>query len=493
MGCCLNCVRSKAPAQNKIHSQLAKSESKPALSAKDDKPTARPNHIIRLDKKVLIRESDSQPPPLKVIYSKKIMSRESEFIQIPSPNPILRGESNEFDSCMSPNPSSIRKATISNLEEGSSSRHHLDEKEAPEHKEMSKTEDSATENFIEVNSLHFLSKLQKDRKPKVVSRKNSSLSPVTRASRGIIRETDRSDWLREYNNYVKKQMSNTLAPVIKRDQAGFVQPISPSFIILPAESEKRMSSQQLVFPRGLSNYNQLPPMVRPDHHHRDSPSPTKFALGSLRRRNQTTPDLNKLAEIGARQAMIKSIKESRLQQDETTSRMTEDEGQNSNGKSANEAGQSKGGMGSSDSLGLPAPTPSHFQNRKHFISSITKPQINKHHLHRYSSTANQIIPEQKESEESEDFRDENKSVDKGRKAAPNLASDMRNRNKSALPTMNSEKNKESIFGKIVVSIPIKQTAKENSKIKETEDESRESELFGDRFFEGSDSSHSREH
>lgn len=480
MGCCLNRggrnqVQARGQPESEKQSQL------PMLSAKEDKPTDRPTarpsstplSVLKLERKPKVKEH----PQMKVIYSKKIISKddpESLLSQlVPPRGKTLLPEQAKAMELPGVSPGEQSPEVVKSPETGG---------EPSANKEFFKPEDSTSENYIEVNELNFLSELKKTTKQKPASpRKSSSSSPKNTRTRKLIDDQAKVDWNKQYNVYIDKQMADLKIINSFRGLNEFSVLSRPAFLILRPEDSATTSQ-----PKGSVR---SPEMVQnrqaPKSPLKVSQDANKFLLNSLRKRNQTAPDLNLLSNPGtlAQKSPPKItsgfVKISTLPNNSNFKCIPEES--DSGGeqqKSGVETNNSKG-VGSADSLTLPQ-----FNLRRHLTPSVKSFQHSiKNKLNELHHNSNGVIIEQ-DSEENDESMNKDREFDKDAlKTLSRKFVDLRNRNKTTAAPLNSSAQ-AFIFDTAKVQPPHQPGVRENSKIKETEDESNTSELLGDKLFKG---------
>lgn len=479
MGCCLNCLKTKDQTA-KVHSESAKPGILPMISSKEEKSTPRthnPHTVIRLDKRPVMKEH----PAMKVIYSKKIINRDDpDFSPIQNHlTPLARGESAELEKSFNSKAGGLMKATISQLAEQENIKTNSIKENSVEGNN-SKLEESTSENFIEVNELNFLSKLKNKTKPKIdTPRERNTTSPKGERSKKIIQDDAKSTWAKQYSYYLSKQLADWQAQLSLQGNKEFGESVRPAFLII-APDESVTASHPKESDRSPVNYlNSInrPGMVQPDN------NLSKYSMNNIRKRNQTAPHLNLISEIGKISKFPPKLQSSKFQKSgpyrhidhPTPSIPEEEDSPKLHGKSVQETNPSRG-LGSSDSLSLPQ-----FTLRKKLTPSVKSFHHSmKAKINELQHASNSIIVEQ-------DSEDNDESIDQpatfGADHDNSLAKrfvDFKIRNKTTVPPLHKG-DQSSIFDTIK-EINCEPAIKETSKIKETEDESYNSELLGDRLF-----------
>lgn len=494
MGCCLSLglVKARRPVPQDVSGPLPAKNPSIAVAGSEVKAGCRQSHIIRLERKHIARD----PPSMKIIYSKKIINRDdSDPMDIPkNQEPINRTQSADIDLAARARTSLAPiKAGIDNLGEIEVVKSLVEQQDLSFENPTSKSEESTSQNFIEVNELNFLSKLRTNSTMQPMSSvEGLSSNPQIAVKKQVIHETVKTDWLKQYNLYLNKQMEDSKAHLNFGGLKDYSQPIRPAIVIILPEESMIASQLKVSTPRSPVQYR--PPVPKPIVPFTNDATQPKFSLSALRKRNQTAPHMNEKLET----AQVTKVPSRIL--DQNLKRLTikqavchelgspEDFGSPNfqGGKSIHDVCHSKAGVGSADSINFPQ-----FTLRRHVSPSVKsfhhsmKARMNEMH-----HASNGIIIEQ----DSEDHDDEsigNEVVfdSKKKQSMSKKLADLRSRNKTTLPAFNSgEQN--SIFYNPKDTAPARPAIKETPKIKETEDESNDSELLGDRLFKGLNYSHS---
>lgn len=456
----------------------------PMLSAKDDRSTPRvtsPAPVLRLEKRPLIKDL----PAMKVIYSKQIISRDDPDVS-PSakPVPFGRTQSQGVERGLDKRNSSPVKATTSNIERQPADNARPLDAEKSFSQEGSKTEGTASEKFIEVTTANFRSALKSQPQPKTDTQASDSKRSGQQHEKAFIDERAKSDWLKQYGQYLKRQLEDWQVQFSLRGQKDLAQPVRPAFLIV-APDEGVTATHAKESARSPAHHSR--PFARPAAIQPEA-APSKFSLNDLRKRNQTAPDLNLIADGGKPPRVPPQISGSafKISPPRPTvlpppSLPEEVDSPRLAGKSAHGSNQSKGGVGSSDSLSLPQ-----FTLRKHLTPSVKSFHHSmKARLNELQHASNGIIVEQ-DSEDNDESIDHPRAFEASRaQSLVKRFADFKNRNKTTVPPLHRG-DQASIFGTAKEKPHGQPPVKENSKIRESENESNTSELLGDRLFKDLD-------
>lgn len=413
---------------------------------------------------------------MKVIYSKNIIKREESEISPKNKGPQLgRTHSSESDGRNVKKLSGFAKATTSNNEEDIKPD---SVKEKSRSKDNSKLNESLSDSFIEVNELNFLSKLKKKTKPKDIQVDMASKSPTKKK---IIQDDAKSDWLKQYNHYLNQLIVPWQTQLkLQVTNTDLIQPVRPAFLIIGAEDSLTASQpkESVRSPINEPVTTIRPIIVQPEA------TNSKIALSSMKKRNQTAPHLNLISDFGKPSRFPPKLNESKFPMKSPGNHLystgpsipEEADSFKVNERSVQASNNSREG-GSADSLTLPKPF-----LRSQGIQRLSRGVSNSHST---KGRFNVPIPERGQQSESRsddesmnnpaDFDENHQSTPLNKKFVELLK---RNRT-TAAPLL---KDKENIFNTSKEKSPGQPVIKENSKIKETEDESKGSELLGDRLF-----------
>lgn len=522
MGCCLACLKQRH-LDPRVGPTTAKLDESPVVGVRETRNRPRLNNVIKLDKKPTNRAISQ----MKVVYTKKIIgANDPDFIQpkcMAKPKPSL---DNLFQKSLK---GSVKEKSIGLPSRENSTQRiekdsiHTDNRTASGNDAIGVEE--VEDDFIEVNEMHWLSTLKNEIKPRPI-KTNFHLKLLINS--GIMNKEGRQHMkdslLPQYHSQLQR-LTGVASMVNKSPSMYFhilhmpVGAHMQGYSIHPGNSPNQSDTS-----RGLQY--QGPPQIVINKASLIGAQPMynggvqnscavnfKAALNSMRRRNLTTPDLQKMNEassqynILAREVLDNSPIVNSPRDGSPSPRgntpigntppsikhLPSQNPQHSAGLHVDDPGSAmslRRPLSSSDSL-LQVPQ----LKLRHISSSVKSIKYTKHKKQHGPIGVN-VISEQYSEEENES-KDNEISVNSFKPAPFDHSSklnELRKRNKTDLPTDTRLANSEAIFSESKFFKPPQETSKmpdPPKQIEEIEDpdgESSSSNYIGDKLFELQDDS-----
>lgn len=513
MGCCLACLKHRH-LDPRVGPSIAKIDDSPVVGVRETRNRPRLNNVIKLDKKPTNRAI----PQMKVVYTKKIIgANDPDFIQpkcMAKPKPSLE---NLFQKSFK---GSVKEKSIGLPSRENSTQRiekdsiHTDNRTASGNDAVRVEE--VQDDFIEVNEMHWLSTLKNEIKPRPI-KTNYHLELLINS--GIMNKEGRQHMkdslLPQYYSQLQR-LTGVASMANKSPSMYFHMPHMPvrahmqGYSIQPGNSPNQSdTSRGLQYQARPQIVINKPPLIGALLIYNGGVQNShdvnfKASLNSMRRRNLTTPDLQKMNEassqynILAREVLYNSPSDGSPRGNTpigntppSAKHLSSQNPQHSAGLHVEDPGSAvslRRPLSSSDSL-LQVP------QLRHISSSVKSIKYTKHKKQHGPIGVN-VISEQYSEEENES-KDNDISVNSFKPAPFDHASklnELRKRNKTDLPTDTRLANSEAIFSESKFLKPPQVTSKipdPPNQIEEIEDpdgESSSSNYIGDKLFELQDDS-----